>query len=160
MRAGLPWAILAGLGPVLAFAGEYAQEVLKDKPVAWWRFADPSSEGGSAARDEFGLHPGVYRAGVKLEAGVPGIGGKAARFDGKAACVEVPDHESLALNALSVEFWLKSTQVWDQPQWPGSATFVTKATPSAASSDWTVNGASGRKGQNQGRVIASSGANR
>ena len=157
LRSAL-WAVVAGLGPVLACAADYAHEVFKDKPVAWWRFADPSSEDGSPAKDELGQHPGVYRAGVKLGTGVPGIGGKAARFNGKAACVEIPHQEGLAMNALSVEFWLKSSQAWDQPQWPGSATFVTKATLNAASSDWTVNGASGQKGQNQGRVVASSGA--
>ena len=152
------WAVVAGLGPVLACAADYAHEVLKDKPVAWWRFADLSGGDGSPAKDELSQHPGVYRAGVKLETGVPGIGGRAARFNGRSACVEIPHDAGLTLNTLSVEFWFRSKQAWDQPQWPGSATFVTKATPAAASSDWTVNGASGQKGQNQGRVVASSGA--
>jgi len=67
-------------------------------------FADPLSEDGSPARDELVQDQGIYRAGVKLELGVPGIGGKAARFNGRSACIEIPYQEGLALNALSVEF--------------------------------------------------------
>ena len=44
-----------------AFArADYAQEVLKDCPVACWQFQDSASTGGAAAKDETGRHPGVY----------------------------------------------------------------------------------------------------
>jgi hypothetical protein len=54
---------------------DYAQEVLKDGPVAWCRFQDSACTDGAAAKDETGRHPGVYRGGVTLEAGpAPGRG--------------------------------------------------------------------------------------
>ena len=116
---------------------DYAQEVRQDKPLAWWRFDDLASSSGAIARDQMGVHPGAYHGGVALEAEGPPTGGKAATFDGKSY-VEIPHAAGLALNTLSVEFWFKSTQAWDQPYWPGSAALVSKATPGVGSGDWTI----------------------
>jgi len=135
----------------------YVDEVTKDRPLGWWRFADAASAEGSVARDEMGRHPGVYRGGVTREAGMPQIGGRAAKFDGKRTCVEVPHHADFARNALSVEFWLKSTQRLDGPYWPASATLVTKATEGVSSGDWCIVAGSTAPGRNQGRVIAATG---
>lgn len=103
-----------------------------------------------------GVHPGTYHGGVALEAEGPFTGSKAATFDGKSY-VEIPHHADFALNTLSVEFWFKSTQAWDQPYWPGSAALVSKATAGGGSGDWTILGGSTTAGRNQGRIIAASG---
>ena len=134
----------------------YAHEVWKDKPLGWWRFDDQSSASGAIAMDQMGVHPGTYHGGVALEAEGPPTGSKAATFDGKSY-LEIPHHAEFALNTLSVEFWLKSTQAWDQPYWPGSATLVSKATAGVGSGDWTILGGSTTAGRNQGRVVAASG---
>ena len=137
---------------------DYAREVLKDKPVAWWRFRDSVCTDGAAAKDETGRHPGVYRGGVTLEAGPAGIGGRAARFDGRRAYIDVPRKKGLAISELSVEIWVKSKQPWRAKQWPGSATLITKATGGAGSSDWTINAGAFHSGKNEGRILISTGA--
>ena len=131
-----------------AARADYAREVLKDRPVAWWRFRDSACTDGAAAKDETGRHPGVYHGKTTVEGGVPGIGGRAAKFDGRTAYVEVPNHKDFALNTLSVECWFRSTQVWAGPNWPASATLISKATAGAGSSDWVLLGGSagGRNG--------------
>jgi hypothetical protein len=139
-------------------AADYAEEVRRDAPAGWWRFQDPSSQNGATAQDELGRQPGVYRGRVTLEDGLPGRGGRAARFDGKNSCLEIPHAEDFALLSLSVEFWFRSTQRWDQVNWPGSATFVSKATTGAGSSDWTIIADSRRAGTNLGRIHVLSGA--
>jgi len=131
---------------------DYVGEVRKDKPLAWWRFQDAAGD-RAMAKDEGGAHPGTYHGGVVMEAGVPGTGGQAARFDGKAAYIEIPHHEDFALNTLSVECWFRSTQPWTAPNWPASATLVTKGTQGDGSSDWVVTGGSSQTGV-QGCVMA------
>ena len=115
------------------------QEVRRDAPVAWWRFTEENTQDGSAATDVMGSHPGIYHGKV-----VPGsqgnrAGGCSVRLDGRSY-VEVAHHKDFELNELSVEFWFHSSQTWSGARWPFGATFVTKATPGAASGDWTVNG--------------------
>ncbi|MBL7133097.1 MAG: hypothetical protein ISS78_03280, partial [Phycisphaerae bacterium] len=141
-----------------AARGDYAREVLKDSPVAWWRFRDSVCTDGAAAKDETGRHAGVYRGGVTLESGPAGIGGRAARFDGRRAYIDVPHKKGLAISELSVEIWVKSKQPWRAKQWPGSATLITKATGGAGSSDWTINAGAFQSGQNEGRILTSTGA--
>ena len=136
-----------------ASAGGYEAEVRKDGPVAWWRFQEP----GAAVADAIGKHPGTRHGNVTFEAGPAAIGGRAACFDGKTAYIEVPHHAEFALATISVEFWFRSTQPWKDLQWPGSATLITKATAGASSGDWTLNAASNRPGENEGRVVASCG---
>ena len=125
---------LLAVGIIPVARADYAQEVMKDSPLAWWRFQDYSSAGGAAAKGETGRHAGVYLGHTTFEAGVPGIGGKAAKFDGRTACVQVAPHQDLAISELSVEVWIKSKQPWRTKQWPGSATLITKATSGPGSS--------------------------
>jgi len=140
-----------------AARGDYAREVLKDKPVAWWRFADKTTADGAPANDETGRNSGVYRGGVTPEAGPAAIGRRAVRFDGRRAYINVPHKKSLAISELSVEFWVKSKQPWRARQWPGSATLITKATGGAGSSDWTINAGALQGGKNEGRILTSTG---
>jgi outer membrane protein assembly factor BamB/predicted GH43/DUF377 family glycosyl hydrolase len=121
-----------------ASSSRYAAEVLLDKPLAFLRFSDDSSGEGAPARDAAGAHRGAYHGGVSLQAGPPAIGGRAARFNGRDGWVDLPANADLDLDTLSVEFWFQSTQAWTQPFWPGSATFVSKATDGNGSSDWTI----------------------
>jgi hypothetical protein len=140
-----------------AMAGEYEAEVGKDGPVAWWRFRESGDGEAGTVADVAGKHPGTRHGRVAPVQGPAGIAGRAARFDGKGAFVEVPHHAAFESVSVSVECWFKTTQPWRDPQWPGSATLVTKATAGAASGDWTVNGGSTRPGENEGRIIASCG---
>lgn len=130
--------VLALTGWNICRASDYAEEIRRDQPVAWWRFIQQSGGNSHQASDEFTRHNGVCRGGVSLETGLPGTGGGAARFDGGSGYIEVPDHPDFALDSLSVEFWCRSTQRWDVVNWPGSATLVSKATSGAVSSDWTL----------------------
>jgi len=150
--------ILAALTLVApARAANYEVEVRQDGPCAWWRFQDPSCAEETVAKDETGRHPGLYRGGVTSEAGPTAIGGRAARFDGRRAYLNVPDQNDLALNELSVELWVKSRQPWRAKQWPGSATLITKATSGPGSSDWTLNAGALRNGEDEGRILLSTG---
>jgi predicted GH43/DUF377 family glycosyl hydrolase len=139
---------------------DYAAEVSHDAPVAWWRFADKSTAEGAAAKDATGQHASTYHGNTTIEDGVPGIGGKAVRFDGRTAFVEVPNHQDFALGTLSVECWFRSTQDWTEPNWPASATLVSKATDGAGSGDWVLLGgaADGQNGVAMSRPGPLSGA--
>jgi hypothetical protein len=64
----------------------------------------------------------------------------------------------LAISELSVEVWVKATQPWRAKQWPGSATLITKATGGPGSSDWTINAGAFQGGENEGRILTSTGA--
>jgi len=132
---------------------DYADEVRNDKPVAFWRFGEPGRADGSAARDTIGKHDGTCRGGVVRAAGPAGIGGQAAVFDGSGAYVEIPPAPALALDTLSVEFWIKSTQRWDAPFWPGSAALVSRATAGGGSSDWTIIGGTPRDRNRKGCLV-------
>ena len=137
---------------------DYAREVLKDNPVAWWRLADKITDDGAAAKAETRRHAGVYRGRTSIEGGVPGIGGKAAKFDGRTAYVEVPNHKDFALNSLTVECWFRSKQVWTKPNWPASATLISKGTSGAGSSDWVLLG--GSAGGRDGVAMSRTGPNK
>src|SRR5512139_1246734 len=71
----LPVALFAGISAGLLAAseagrpGDYAEEVRRDEPIAWWRFQDASSRPGSPAADAAGSHPAIYRGGVEIEDG-------------------------------------------------------------------------------------------
>ncbi|MCY3024423.1 MAG: LamG domain-containing protein, partial [Planctomycetota bacterium] len=141
-------ACIVALPGARATAADYAQEVSNDRPVVWLRFADATSADGATAKDETGAHPATYHGSVALEAGVAGTGAKAAVLDGTKSYVEIPNHKDFALNTISVECWFRSAQTWTEPNWPASATLVSKGTSGAASSDWVLLGgsASGRQG--------------
>ncbi len=142
----------------------------QDRPLAWWRFEDapadpaPAALAGPAARhgdgtavSETGNHAARYRGAVTATAGAAGIGGLAAQFQTPGAHVWVPPHPALDGNVVSVEFWFSSTQAFPDRYWPGSGTFVSKATDSAASSDWVII-AGCLRGEDPGRVVVGSGA--
>lgn len=142
-------AMAVNLAPgAIAGAAGYLHKVQQDRPVAWWRFQDPTCADGAVAKDTMGSHDGTFRGGIKLDVGPAGIGGKAARFDGRTAYVDIPHHKHLALNELSVECWFRSRQPWTEPQWPASATLISSATDGAGSGDWVLLGGSadGRNG--------------
>jgi predicted GH43/DUF377 family glycosyl hydrolase len=132
---------------------DYPDEVRQDLPIGYWRFVDESADEGMLAKDEIGRHPGVYHGGITLDVDAPATGGKAARFDGKSAYVEIPSHADFALDEMSVELWLKSTQSWVAPFWPASATLISNATAGDGSGDWALLGGSTRDGDRQGCVI-------
>ena len=151
------WSLIAAAAFALLSAAnangaalDYAREILRDKPIAWWRFQDERTAEGVTARDSAANHDGIYYGRVTLEPGPARIGGKAVRFDGRSGHVSITDHRDFASERISVEFWLKSTQSWDRLQWPGSATLVTKATEGDGSGDWTINAGSREMGLNQG----------
>ncbi|MCX6878158.1 MAG: LamG domain-containing protein [Verrucomicrobia bacterium] len=138
-----------------AARADYAGEVMQDRPVAWWRFGDPASGNGAAVRDAAGKHPGIYHGNTTVGDGVPGIGGKAALFDGTTAYVEVPHHTDFALDTLSVECWFQTKQAWQESNWPASAKLISKGTEGNASSDWVILG--GAAAGVQGCVMAQPG---
>ncbi|MCY2991190.1 MAG: LamG domain-containing protein [Planctomycetota bacterium] len=151
-------AVLSLAMTLSGWAADYGAEVRKDTPLAWWRFQEPTTADGDTVKDETGQHAGLYRGGVKHESGPPGIGGRAARFDGQRAFIDVPHQAAFALDELSVEVWVRATQPWTAKQWPGSATLVSKATAGPGSSDWTINAGTLQAGQNEGRILTSTGA--
>jgi hypothetical protein len=154
MTAGLVVAVSAVPG---AWAG-YPDEVRPDRTIAYWRFEDaPGPGAGQTAQSETGVHAAEYRGAVIATPGVPGIGGQAAAFRAPGAHVWVPPHAALGGNVVSVEFWFNSTQAFPDRYWPGSGTFLSKATASNASSDWVIIAGSARP-EDPGRVIVGSGA--
>ena len=89
----------------------YAREIRRDKPLAYWCFDDPMSADGASATDQMGEHHGTYRGGVELVPGVPGIGGKAASFDGRSGHVgttTLGDFGSGLGSGATLEFWVKT----------------------------------------------------
>ena len=57
------------------------------------------------------------------------------------------------MDELSIEFWFRSEQLFDQKFWPGSATLVSLATAGPGSSDWVILGGSLTPGSDQGRIL-------
>jgi|TARA_B110000438_G_scaffold90796_1_gene90318 hypothetical protein len=135
---------------------KYEQTVLADKPAAWWRFDETEKEHGKAAADRMGTANGEFRGGVTMVPGLPGSGGKAVSFNGKDAYVQAPYPEALRSNVFSIEFWFRSTQPFKDRFWPGSAAFVSTATPGPNSEDWTISAAS-QRGRDEGRILGKTG---
>jgi hypothetical protein len=155
----LSFLILVGTAARCAIGQDspYAQAVLRDTPRVYLQFEDLDGSDKDAVRDSAGKHRGKVAGKLVASKGVPGIGGRAATFDGRTTVVTIADDGSFRLDALSVEFWLRSKQSFDDTFWPGSATLVSKATPGAGTSDWTINAASTIPGEDQGRLLAESG---
>lgn len=88
----------------------YADEVLADSPVGYWRLGESS---GTAAADSSGNGlDGTYTGGVVLaEAGAPSSEtDTAARFDGSTGYVALPANALLNITGpITLECWLKST---------------------------------------------------
>ncbi len=134
-------------------ADNYEQLILADRPVAYWRCnASGSNEAinsGAAGKSA----TGAYRSEVEFVDGLPGTAGKAAKFNGRNTHIQVPMIKALQLDTLSIEFWFKTTQKFDNAFWPGSAAFLTIATSGDGSSDFTINAASTKRGEDQGRIL-------
>jgi mono/diheme cytochrome c family protein len=142
---------------VLGEESPYATTVLLDRPVVYLRFDRLDDTDRTRIRDLTGRHHAELTGQLVPAAGVPGTGGDAATFDGSTTVVTIPHANALELDSLSVEFWLRTTQPFNGTFWPGSATLVSKATPGAGTSDWTINAASTEQGKDQGRLLAESG---
>ena len=83
----------------------YAQLILGDEPVGYWRFGDAS---GTSAKDSAGANNGTYLRGFRL--GQPGMlaDDTAVGLDGQTGSVSVPDSASLRTgDSFSVEAWIK-----------------------------------------------------
>jgi hypothetical protein len=104
----------------------YIATVTADAPILWLRFEDANSANGSTAADSsgngqdgtyIGDGPGGQIGDVNL---VPGFLGKAAEFygtsDGNGTCIDINDPDgALEQQDLTVEFWLKSTDLYGSP---------------------------------------------
>ncbi|MFT5522604.1 MAG: hypothetical protein ACI9HK_000548 [Pirellulaceae bacterium] len=142
----------------VAAADEYEELILADRPVAYWRGQDAVEQDAErvTANSARLVNPAVRatcRGGVEFVDGLPGTIGKAAKFNGRTAHLHVPMVKSLQLDTLSIEFWFKTTQKFDNTFWPGSASFVTIATSGDGTSDFTINPASTTSGEDQGRLL-------
>jgi hypothetical protein len=100
--------------PGQAPASAYADQVLADSPISYWRLGETS---GSTASDATGVNPGTYIGGVTL--GQPGAltgdPNSAASFDGVNDYTVVPDSSTLDLTSgVTVEAWIKRSKsgVW------------------------------------------------
>ena len=77
--------------------------------VGWWTFDEKS---GTELKDSSAQkHAGVLEGGATLEAcSVPGRIGTALKFDGKEACVRIPNYKGVTgQNPRTVALWLKTT---------------------------------------------------
>ncbi len=99
--------VLAAAAPGWSAPITFANAVLADSPIAYWRFGE--SPGATTAVDAAIGHDGTYFAGVSL--GQAGIGGgdTAALFDGVIGKVTVPDDPELGPNLISMEALVR----WD-----------------------------------------------
>jgi hypothetical protein len=141
-----------------AVSNSYARLVLADRPTGYWRFEETAMNDGATAADSSGIRrAGRYHGKVFSVPGVPGIGGRAARFDGKSALMRVPHHPVFSLNSLSVEFWICTREKWINEYWPGDAVIVGKDVPGLAA-DWSIIGGSFTNIANEGRVIVGIGS--
>lgn len=93
-----------------AVTGTYAQEVLFDSPVAYWKLNEAS---GTTAADSAGSNTGTYHGGaIVLGVAGPVAGNTAVRFVAASTCyVAVPDAAALDLGdgPFTIEFWFKAT---------------------------------------------------
>ena len=109
-------ALVFAAAPHAAAAPAYADEVLADGPVAFYRFSETS---GSSVADAAGDHPGeASDTGVDLGADGPdaaglGAGNSAAAFDrGEDGVVRLGADLTASLagaSAVTLEFWLEVT---------------------------------------------------
>ena len=63
--------------------------------------------------------------------------------------MEVADGNAFALDALTVELWIRTAQNSEGVYWPGAGAVISKATPGPGSADWTLNLASEQPGKDQ-----------
>lgn len=128
---------------------ERAREVWSDGFVGVWHLGPAGTLDSSPA-----AHHGTNHG----SASAPGQIGLARRFAGRDY-LEFPLPATLPLDQLTVEFWFRTKQSWDDPYYPGSAVLLTRATSGAGSGDWAiVGGRAAAEGDPGGRVIVGVGA--
>jgi hypothetical protein len=91
-------------------AGSYAAAVVADSPLSWWRLDE--APGSPGFKDAMGRHDGTWITPPTL--GVAGVaaGNSAAYFPDGAKCYgEVPFSFDLNSSTISVECWVKTTNV-------------------------------------------------
>jgi len=91
----------------------YAQSVLADHPIAYWRL-DATPSATTIADASGGAHAGAVSGAVTF--GQPGAiadGATAAGFDGTTAAIAIPHDPAFVLPALSWEAWINVPQVSD-----------------------------------------------
>ncbi len=134
----------------------YLAEIHTDEPLCFLEFDDAESDEGSiahnSARGDLVGPAGVYAKTVRRESGQSAVARRAALLGG-AEYVEIPHDAVFDTREISVEFWFRSTQKWNQKYWPGSATLVSKFTTGWASSDWGILGGSLTSGVDEGRIL-------
>ena len=131
----------------------YSRTVEQDRPAVYLRFEALDRADEKSTKDQGTIETTRYHGQITLNAGVPGIGGSAASFNGKDAYAEIDSKAIPIGDVVSVEFWMKSKQPFDQPYWPGSASLVSRGTAGAGSGDWTIIGGSNRSAENNGQLI-------
>ena len=145
--------ILLGGGRADAVTSSYADEVLADSPVGYWRLGETS---GTAAADSSpnGLG-GVYTNGVALGVGgaLNGDPNAAVRFDGTNDLVTMGDPASGALDFgasdFTVEAWVATTDITDR-------TIVGKKTSGSSWWQVTVTDDAGHEGRIRAQIRAGS----
>ena len=135
---------------------DYSAVVTVDRPVAFYQFEQHDQSELCLARNSAAPKnsdlDGVCSPGVVTVKGLSGPGGEMARFNG-SGLIELPPANAFHLDELTVEFWFRSEQEFDQKFWPGSATLVSKATAGPGSGDWVILGGSLTTGSNEGRIL-------
>ena len=95
----------------------YSSEVLADDPVCFFGFqADDTKDETVARNSSRSKEPGpagVFNRTINLVAGPELVTKRAVEFDG-TGYFEIPNHAVFESNELTVEFWFRSTQTWDQ----------------------------------------------
>ncbi len=94
----------------------YVVEVLKDKPIVYLQFDDSAAVSNkkvfdSAREGKKRLH-GKYHGKVEHVAAVPGLTGKAVKFDGSTSHITIPLTSSNAPSEFTIEFWLKTSMTF------------------------------------------------
>ena len=85
----------------------YAETVMADDPLSYWRFGETS---GTVAADSAGTTPGTYTGGFTLGAdgAIAGDSNKAVTFDGTSGYAAMGDVFNFAgTTSMSLELWLK-----------------------------------------------------
>lgn len=93
----------------------YAEAVLADGPLAYFRFDEPATPRPSTLRSEVGAATLSVVGAAQL--GVPGLVGASVAFDGSAGpCLESSDplFETKGLQAYTLEAWMRAPATDDQ----------------------------------------------
>jgi hypothetical protein len=98
---GAPLVPVVHLPRADATGAGYAQSVLEDDPVAYWRLGEGT---GTALDRSSNGNAGTYVGGTSSTEGISG----ATRFDGSSGYVRVPDSSTLnqPTNGITLEAWI------------------------------------------------------